>query len=88
MAAIPSDVELMRYVEGDLPSGRAARIRKLSLTDLTLAEAIERVRADVSLAPQLREVAVDEEARSAEKRIESALTDSVTRGKSDPSGNA
>lgn len=87
MAAIPSDVELMRYVEGDLPSGRAARIRKLSMSDLTLAEAIERVRADVSLASQLRDAAVDEEARSAEMRIEAVLTDSVTRAGENSGGD-
>jgi anti-sigma factor RsiW len=79
MTAHPTSAELLRYVEGDLPAARAQRIRKLESSDRELAAEIERVRADAAMAPSLRDAAGDAETVSAEKRIEAALTDSVTR---------
>lgn len=79
MTAHPTTAELLRYVEGDLPTARAERIRKLASFDRELAAEIERVRADAALASGLRDAAGDVETVSLEKRIEAALTDSVTR---------
>jgi len=79
MVTHPTDVELVRYVEGDLSATRTERIRRMSESDPSLAEAIEQIRADLALAPKLREAVGDAEALSAEKRIETALTKSVTQ---------
>ena len=79
MTTHPTTAELLRYVEGDLPTARAERIRKLAASDQKLAAEIERVRADAAMVPDLRDAAGDAEAVSAEKRIEAAMTASVTR---------
>ncbi|GAB4385037.1 MAG: hypothetical protein Kow0022_09540 [Phycisphaerales bacterium] len=85
MTAHPTTAELLRYVEGDLSAARSERIRRMSESDPSLAEAIEQIRADLSLAPQLREAVGDAEALSAEKKIETALINSVTQVKSSKS---
>jgi hypothetical protein len=51
----------------------------MSESDPSLAEVIERIRADLTLAPQLREAVGDAESLSTENKIEAALTKSVTQ---------
>jgi anti-sigma factor RsiW len=79
MVTHPTEVELVRYVEGDLSATRSERIRRMSESDPSLAEVIERIRADLTLAPQLREAVGDAESLSTENKIEAALTKSVTQ---------
>jgi hypothetical protein len=79
MTTHPTTAELLRFVEGDLPAGRAGRISKMAGTNASLAEEIEKIRADLAMASGLRDAAGDAETLSAERRIEAALTDSVTR---------
>lgn len=79
MATSPNGAELLRFVEGDLPAGRARRIGLLAAADPALADEIEQIRADLTLVSGLRDAAGDTESLAAERRIEAALTDSVTR---------
>ena len=77
MSARPNEVELVRYLEGELPARRAKQIETMMADQPLIAEEIEALRRALSLENDLRDALCDSTEIETERRIEATLTETV-----------
>lgn len=77
MHRAPTQAELMRFVEGVLPTGRAKEIEREVAADESLAQEVEAIRADLRLAEEVKLVGRTDLDAESEQRMTRMLTSSV-----------
>jgi len=77
MADRPTPVELLRYLDGDLPTRRAREIERLVARDSDIAADAAEVEANLRLQAQLREVMAQSIPGEIDQRIEVELSKTV-----------
>ena len=77
MGNAPTQADLMRFVEGQLPAARARSIERMVAADESLAEEIEAIRADLRLAEELKTIGHSDLDLASEQQIARMLTSSV-----------
>ncbi len=81
MIRIPSDIELLQYLEGNLTGAACRRVAKAVAYSNAARQSLSEVRQDIEVCRQLAEVVQsdldDAEARQLERRLREAVSSSL-----------
>ena len=77
MSDRPTQVEIVRYIDGDLPARRSRELERWRAVDADVARVFADIEADIRLQGQLQEVLHGAGDLEAERRIEAGLSQTV-----------